>query len=248
VLPLGVLFIKDLKLPNMAIATVSKVNETRKIRIVLADDHPLMRQAIRMWLEKQQDLEVLAEACDGKEAVDVTTKLHPDIVIMDISMPKINGLEATRQIMSSCPDTNILVLTVHTDSEHIQGMIKAGASGYLTKDASGEDVVHAVRAVASGENLISSKILQDTAKDSLNNISPAALNKLNELTLRELFILRMVARGLHNKDIALKLGISLRGVKANLTTIFIKLGADSRTEAISIGLKSGILTIGDLNS
>jgi DNA-binding NarL/FixJ family response regulator len=230
--------------------TTSVLNRTKpnKIRIILADDHPLMRQAIRMWLEKQHDLEVLAEACDGKEAIDLAIKLQPDVVIMDISMPKINGLEATRQIISRCPETNVLVLTVHADTEHIHGMLLAGASGYLTKSASGEDIVHAVRTVAVGENVLPSNIQYDTLEESMNNAGPASSNKLNELTHRELSILKMVAKGMHNKGIALELGLSLRSVKAYLTTIFIKLGAGSRTEAVSIGLKSGILTMNDLNN
>jgi DNA-binding NarL/FixJ family response regulator len=219
----------------------------KRIRIVLADDHPLMRQAIRMWLEKQQDLEVQAEASDGKEIIDIAAKLQPDIVIMDISMPKVNGLEATRQIISKCPGTEVLVLTVHTDAEHINGMLQAGASGYLTKNASGEEIVHAIRAVAAGESILPTKLLYAAVEDFLDNSQVPVTNKLNELTSRELYILKLVAKGMQNKEIAAKLGLSLRGVKANLTTIFIKLGAGSRTEAISIGLKSGILTINDLN-
>jgi two-component system, NarL family, response regulator LiaR len=231
----------------MSVTSAEINNKAKNIKILLADDHPLMRQAIRMWLEKQQDLEVIAEAWDGKEAVDIAVKLLPDIVIMDISMPRINGLEATRQIVSKCPATKILVLTVHTDSEHIHGMIEAGASGYLVKSASGEDVVHAVRMVASGEKMVPPELSQNAIEDPHKGIEPVFVNKLSELTPRELLVLRFVAKGLPNKDIALELGISIRGVKAHLTTVFIKLGAESRTEAISIGLKSGILTIQDLD-
>jgi DNA-binding NarL/FixJ family response regulator len=219
----------------------------KKIRIVLADDHPLMRQAIRMWIEKQQDLEVQAEASDGKELIDIATKLHPDIVVMDISMPKVNGLEATRQIMSKCPGTEVLVLTVHMDSQHVNGMLQAGASGYLTKNASGEQIVHAIRAVASGENILSPNLLYDAVEDFLDNTKAVSIDKSNEFTPRELYILKLVSKGMNNKEIATELGLSLRGVKAKLTTIFIKLGARSRTEAICISLKSGILSVSDLN-
>jgi two-component system, NarL family, response regulator LiaR len=231
------------------VTTVSVSNKIKlkKIRIILADDHPLMRQAIRMWLDKQPDLEVLAEASDGREAIDLALKLQPDVVIIDISMPRINGLEATRQIVSRCPETNVLVLTVHTDTEHIHGMLQAGAVGYLTKNASGEDVVHAVRTVAVGENVLPDNTQYDRADESFNNTLWASSNKLNELTHRELSILKMVAKGMHNKEIAAELGLSLRGIKAYLTTIFIKLGASSRTETVSRGLKSKILTMDDLN-
>jgi DNA-binding NarL/FixJ family response regulator len=231
----------------VAITTVSGKTKLKKIRIVLADDHPLMRQAIRMWLEKQHDLEVLAEASDGREAVDLAYKLQPDVVIIDISMPRVNGLEATRQIISRCPETNVLVLTVHTDTEHIQGMLQAGAVGYLTKDVSGEDVVHAVRTVASGENVLPDNIQYESSGVTLNDTLPISLNKFNELTNRELSILKMVAKGMHNKEIANELGLSLRGVKAYLTTVFLKLGASSRTEAVSRGLKAKILSMDDLN-
>jgi two-component system, NarL family, response regulator LiaR len=231
----------------VATTVVSNKIKLKKIRIILADDHPLMRQAIRMWLDKQHDLEVLAEASDGREAIDLALKLQPDVVIIDISMPRINGLEATRQIISRCPETNVLVLTVHTDTEHIQGMLQAGAAGYLTKNVSGEDVVHAVRTVAAGENVLPENMQYDNLEESLNCSIPAFSNKLNELTHRELSILKMVAKGMHNKEIAAGMGLSLRGVKAYLTTVFIKLGASSRTEAVSIGLKSRILTMDDLN-
>jgi NarL family two-component system response regulator LiaR len=223
----------------MVASTVPTENVIRKIRIVLADDHPLMRQAIRMWLEKQQDLEVVAEANDGKEAVDIAAMLQPDIVIMDISMPKVNGLEATREIISRCPGTEVLVLTVHADTEHIHGMLEAGASGYLTKNVSGEEVVHAVRAVYAGENVL-------PLTEPQENPGPIQSDKLNTLGVRELTVLKWVASGLSNKEIAGKLDLSLRSVKAILTAVFIKLGAASRTEAISIGLKSGILTLNDL--
>jgi len=223
----------------MGEAYTSTDNVFKKIRIVLADDHPLMRQAIRMWLEKQQDLEVVAEASNGKEAIDIATMLQPDIVIMDISMPKMNGMEATRQIISRCPNTEILVLTVHTDMEHIHGILQAGASGYLTKNVSGEEVVHAVRAVYSGENVLPFVEPQE-------DTGLFQADKMNILTNREMKVLKWVASGLTNKEIANKLELSLRSVKSILTSIFVKLGAASRTEAISIGLKSGILTLQDL--
>jgi DNA-binding NarL/FixJ family response regulator len=218
-----------------------------KVRIILADDHPLMRQATRMWLEKQQDLEVIAEACDGKEAIDVTTRLNPDILILDISMPKLNGLEVTKQIVARCPNTEILVLTIHADEEHVMGMLQAGASGYLTKDVPGEEIVHAVRAIISGENILPSAKPLNNLTESVPSSDLWAPNKLNELTRRELTILKLVAKGMPNKDIASRIGLSLRGTKANLTTIFLKMGVSSRTEAISSGLKSGLINLEDLN-
>jgi DNA-binding NarL/FixJ family response regulator len=232
---------------NMTTTSISPNNTIKKIKIVLADDHPLMRQAIRMWLEQQQDLEVLAEASDGRETVDIAVKLQPDVVIMDISMPSVNGLEATKQIISKCPHTGVLVLTVHTDTEHINNMMQAGAKGYLTKNVSGEEVVHAVRLVASGGNVLPNGSFRNIIGDSTKSTDGRnVLNPFYELTSRELLILKMVAKGMSNKSIASKLDISLRSVKANLTNVFIKLGAESRTEAIFFGLKFDVINLDDL--
>lgn len=213
------------------------------IRVVLADDHPLIRQAVRMWLEMNEDIRVVAEACDGKEALEVAVRLNPDVVILDVSMPKLNGLEATRQIVSRCPGTKVLALTVHTDNETIRGMLQAGASGYLTKTVLGNEVVHLVRAVCAGES-----VLPPTFQNDENELKTPRPQKalLNDLTPRELKILRLVAGGYSNKEIATRMGMSLRGVKAVLTVIYIKLGASSRTEATAVALGSGILSLDDL--
>ncbi|MGQ9674366.1 MAG: response regulator transcription factor [Chloroflexota bacterium] len=213
------------------------------IRVVLADDHPLIRQAVRMWLEMNEDIKVVAEACDGKEALEVAIRLNPDVVILDVSMPKLNGLEATRQIVSRCPGTKVLALTVHTDNETIRGMLQAGASGYLTKTVLGNEVVHLVRAVCAGES-----VLPTTFQNDQNELKTPRPQKtlLNDLTPRELKILRLVAGGYSNKEIATRMGMSLRGVKAVLTVIYMKLGASSRTEATAVALSSGILSLNDL--
>lgn len=214
----------------------------QQTRIVLADDHPLMRNALKMWIEEQQDLTVIAEAVNGKEAVEICAKLHPDLVIMDINMPVLNGLEATKQIAAKCPKTEILVITVHSDNEHILSMLRAGAGGYLTKNSSGEELIHAIRTVISGENVLPSTIsLTDIEPDLSSN-----LDKSKGLTARELNLLRLLADGLPNKEIAIRLNLSLRRVKSNLTTLFVKLGVSSRTEAVSASLKSGVLTLKDI--
>jgi DNA-binding NarL/FixJ family response regulator len=219
----------------------SKAN-FQQTRIIIADDHPLMRNALKMWIEEQQDLKVIAEATNGKEAVEICAKLHPDLVIMDINMPILNGLEATKQIVAKCPETEVLVVTVHSDNEHILSIMRAGASGYLTKNSSGEEIVHAVRTVIAGENVLPSTI---PLADVDLALSPDT-DKSKGLTARELSLLRLLAAGLPNKEIAMRLGISLRRVKANLTTLFVKLGVSSRTEAVSTALKSGVLTLQDI--
>ena len=221
--------------------------QPQKTRIILADDHPLLRQALRDVLEKQSDFEVISEASDGEEAVKLATKLIPDVVIMDISMPKLNGLEATKQIKESCPSIGVLVLTVHSDSEHILSILRAGAGGYLTKSVYGEEVVHAVRALVSGETVLSPSVSQQIFKYAFQHATkPRSLNAGDKLSAKELEVLSLAAKGISNKDIALRLGLSLRTVKGYLADLFLKLNVASRTEAVIISLRKGILTLKDL--
>jgi NarL family two-component system response regulator LiaR len=218
-----------------------------KTRIILADDHPLLRQALRDVLEKQRDFEVIAEARDGEEAVKLTTELDPDVVIMDMSMPKLNGLEATRQIKASHPAIAVLVLTVHSDSEHILSVLKAGAGGYLTKSVYGEEVIHAVRSLVCGETVLSPAVSQQIFKYAFQHTTrPKTLDVSNKLSARELEVLSLAAKGISNKDIAIRLGLSLRTVKGRLADLFLKLNVASRTEAVIVGLRKGILTLKDL--
>jgi NarL family two-component system response regulator LiaR len=221
--------------------------KSSKIRIMLADDHPLLRQALRDVLEKQRDFEVIAEANDGEEAVKLATELVPDVVIMDISMPKLNGLEATKQIKVSCPTVAVLALTVHSDNERILSILQAGAGGYLTKSVYGDEVIHAVRALVSGETVLHPTVSQKIFKYAFQHITkPRSLDVGNKLSSRELEVLGLAAKGISNKDIALRLGLSLRTVKGYLADIFLKLDVASRTEAVIVGLRRGILTLDDL--
>lgn len=218
-----------------------------KTRIMLVDDHPLLRQALRNVLEKEHDFEVIAEASDGEEAVKLATKLIPDVVIMDISMPNLNGLEATRQIKASCPTIAILILTVHDDNEHIFSILQAGAGGYLTKSVYGDEVINAVRALVYGETVLSPLVSQQILKYAFQHIrKPLSLDAGDKVTAREMEILRLAAMGISNKDIALRLGLSLRTVKGYLAELFLKLNVASRTEAVIVGLRKGILTLDDL--
>jgi NarL family two-component system response regulator LiaR len=218
-----------------------------KTRIMLADDHPLLRQALRDVLEKQPDFEVIAEASNGEEAVKMTAEMLPDVVIMDISMPILNGLEATRQIKEDNPSVAVLVLTVHSDSEHILSILRAGAGGYLTKSVYGDEVIHAVRALVSGETVLSPAVSQQIFKYAFQHSSrPKDLGTGNTLTSRELEVLHLAAKGISNKDIAQRLGLSLRTVKGYLAGLFQKLNVASRTEAVIICLRKGILTLKDL--
>lgn len=218
-----------------------------RIRIMVADDHPLLRQALRYALEKQPDFEIVAEASNGEEAVQLASELTPDVVIMDISMPKLNGLEATKQIKAKHPRTGILVLTVHNDREHIISILRAGACGYITKSADDNEVINAIRAMLSGETVLSPAVSQQILKNVFEyDQKPMSADTGNRLTFRELEMLRLIAKGISNKDISLKSGLSLRTVKGYLADLFVKLNVASRTEAVVIGLRRGILTLNDL--
>lgn len=222
-------------------------NESDEIAIMLVDDHPLLRQALRNVLEKQADFEIVAETDNGEEAVRLAAELVPDVVIMDISMPKLNGLEATRQIKANNPNIIVLVLTVHDDSEHILGILEAGAAGYLTKSVFGKEVIYAIRSVVAGETVLSGPISQQIIKHALRyTTKPVLLDAGEKLTVRELEVIKLAARGMSNKEIALELNLSLPTIKSYLTDIFGKLKVSSRTEAVITGLRAGFLTIDDL--
>jgi len=221
--------------------------QTDKVTIILADDHPLLRQALSSVLEKQADFEIIAEVGDGMEAVKLATELGPDVLIIDISMPKLSGLEATRQIKEKCPSIAILVLTVHDDSEHILGVLEAGAAGYLTKSVFGDEVVQAVRGVVAGETVLSPSVSKQIIRHALKHITkPVPLGAGEKITKRELQILRLAGRGMSNKDIAEHTNLSLRTVKGYFAEIFSKLNVSSRTEAVITSLRAGILTLNDI--
>ena len=216
-------------------------------RILLADDHPLFCHALRDIMGKQGDFEIVAEANDGEEAVNLTEQLSPDVVIMDISMPKLNGLEATRQIKERFPHVYVLVLTVHSDSEHVLGILQAGADGYLLKSVYSNEVIQAVRSLITGETVLSSSVSRQIYKYAFQHISkPMPLDLGDNLSGREIEILRLTAIGIGNKEIASRLGLSLRTVKGYLTELFSKLNVISRTEAVIVALRRGILTLDDL--
>jgi DNA-binding NarL/FixJ family response regulator len=218
-----------------------------KTTILIADDHPLLRQALRHLLEKYEDFEIVAEAGDGEEAVKLTAELMPDVVIMDIAMPKLNGLEATRQIKAECPAVAVLVLTVHSDIEYILGILEAGAAAYLMKNVFGEEIINAIRSVVTGETILSPSVLKQILKCARRYpTKPFRLDAKEKLSTRELEILKLLSKGISNKDIAQFLNLSERTVKSYLVDIFAKLRVGSRTEAVIIGLRHGFLNMDDL--
>ncbi len=217
-----------------------------KIKILLADDHAVVRQGTRELLEREEDLEVVAEAGDGEEAVRLVAREHPDVVIMDISMPKLNGIEATRQIKASLPATAVLVLTAYDNDQYIFALLEAGAAGYLLKDVHAEELIKAVRAVHAGESVLHPAI----ARKVINRFAPAASKRAEEsvqesLTEREMQVLKLAAKGMTNQEIAQELTLSVRTVQTHLSNIFGKMQVGSRTEAVLQGLKKGWLVLDD---
>jgi len=213
-----------------------------KLRVLIADDHPLVREALHQALDGEEDMEVVAEAGDGEEAVNLATELKPDVVVMDIVMPGLNGIEATRRLKQIAPDIAILILTAYDDDEYVLGLLDAGAAGYLLKSARGRDLAGAIRAIRSGESVLHPNIIAKLLKRA--TVAPAKEHKSRELlSARESEVLRMVALGMSNKEIADTLSLSQRTIKAHLTNTFNKLNVASRSEAIVKGLQWGLVTL-----
>jgi len=222
--------------------------QTKKMSVVLADDHPLMRKALRVTLESEPDIVIVGEAADGVEAVEMAERLNPDLIIMDVTMPNMNGIEATRKIKDKNPNIAILVLTVHDDTEHIMGMLDAGAAGYVTKSIFDQELLKSVRAVISGETVIGPPILKGVLQHALKYMEkPEPVRAKNKLSVRDIEILKLAARGLNNKNIASELNLSPLTVKVYMVEIFSKLNVASRTEAVITALKTGLLTIDDID-
>jgi DNA-binding NarL/FixJ family response regulator len=195
------------------------------IRVLIVDDHSIVREGLSRLVSSFDDLEVVATAADGAEAVDAAAADVPDVVLMDLSMPVMDGVEATRQLCAAHPDVKVVVLTTFADQARILDALDAGAAGYILKDAGPDEIVAAVRAAAAGEAPLDPKAAR-VLLDSQRNQRPA-----RELSSRETEVLGLLATGLANKQIARKLGITERTVKAHLTSIFQQLGVTDRTQA-----------------
>jgi DNA-binding NarL/FixJ family response regulator len=218
-----------------------------KIRILIADDHAVVREGTRRILEQEPDMEVVGEAGDGEEAVNLATSLKPDVAIMDISMPKMDGIEATRLIKAACPSISVLALSAYDDDQFVFSLLEAGAAGYLLKSVRGRELLDAIRAVYSGESVLHPSI----ARKVLNRFvsasgKPERKEPSGMLSDREMEVLKLAAKGLSNQDIAEKLCLSIRTVQGHLGHIFNKLQVGSRTEAVVRALKAGWVTLDDV--
>lgn len=210
------------------------------IRVLVVDDHALHRDGIREILGQQSDLEVVGEAESAERALVLVNQLHPSVVLMDIRLPGINGIDATRRIRRDHPGTKVLVVTAYDDDEYVRSALEAGASGHLSKAAPGRELVEAVRAVATGGTVINPIALTHLLAGANAASLPAS-----ELTGRELAVLRLLAEGLHNKQVATRLGISRRTVERHCDSIYAKLGVGSRTEAVVRGISARLVLVPD---
>ena len=217
--------------------------EGQPIRLLLVDDHPVVRKGTRELLDTEHDFQVVGEAASGEEAILKARELVPDVILMDVSMPGMNGIEATKQIKAERPAQNVLVLTSYDDDAYIFALLEAGAAGYLLKNASEAELLGAVRAVAAGESALHPSV----ARKVLERFSTTSTSSapLDTISPRELEVLRVAATGRTNKEIARDLDISPRTVQVHLANIFSKLGVGSRTEAVLIGIKRGWVSLGD---
>ena len=216
------------------------------IRVVIAEDHTLVREGTRNILEHDSEITVVGEAADGEEAVRTVTELQPDVVVMDVAMPGINGIEATRRIKALCPATAVLGLTAYDDERYVFALLEAGAAGYLLKNVRSGELVAAVKAVNAGESVLAPSIAGKVLRRFIPSDGGSRPDDDHRLTVRQKEVLLLAARGLPNKAIADRLSLSPRTVQIHLTHIFDRLGVASRTEAVVHCLKQGWLTMEDI--
>jgi two-component system, NarL family, response regulator LiaR len=222
----------------------------KKIKVLLVEDHVVVREGTAELLNRQVDIQVVGEAGDGQTAVELATRLHPDVVLMDVALPVLDGISATRKIKQAHPTIAVLALSAHDEDQYVFALLEAGAAGYLLKTVRGHELVEAVRAVHRGEAAlhpaVAKKVLGHLAQSAEKPEPPTPPEE--SLSDRELEVLRLAGRGLSNKEIADRLVLSPRTVQAHFANIFSKLQVGSRTEAVLQGLRRRWLTLEDIDS
>jgi two-component system response regulator NreC len=228
----------------------------KKIRLILVDDHAVIRVGLRTFLQTQADFDVVAEAGNGQEAVDRAMEFHPDVILMDITMPGIDGMEATRRLRVLCPECLVLALTVHDDKQYLMQMLAAGASGYITKQAAADELVEAIHTIASGnvylQPALARWLLEDYQRLARQGISaPPVLSEsadgkvigLEILSLRERQVLEMIAQGISNQEIGERLALSHKTIARHRERIMKKLNMHSRTELVKFAIRTGLVQL-----
>ncbi len=212
--------------------------QSKKTRVLLADDHAILRKGVRMLIDSQPDLEVVGEAKTGREAIDEARKLKPDVVVMDVSMPELNGIEGTRQICDELTQTKVLGLSMHKDAVYVREILRAGARGYLLKDSEDDDLLRAIRAVSRGEAFLSPAISDAVLSDYRKHVS----NPVDLLTSREREVLTMIAEGKTNKEIANALNLSVYTVESHRGSVMEKLNLHNTGDIVRFALRNGLMS------
>lgn len=220
------------------------------IRILIADDHPLLRQGIRNFLSLEPEFEIVGEAADGEETVSQSLLLQPDVLLLDINMPKANGIEVAKRLRELAPKIRILALTIHDDENYMMEMIQSGAAGYLLKDVEPSMMLLAIRRVHAGESFVEPSLTNKlfrgiTSREDANKVSqPVGQKDGEKLSAREVEVVQLIGRGMSNAEIARELFLSEKTVKNHLTNIFRKIGVTDRTQAVLYAIKHKIVQVG----
>lgn len=215
-----------------------------KLSVILADDHQVIREGLRNLIADQSDMEVIAEASNGREAIDLCDEMQPDVVVMDVAMPDLNGIEATRQIISECPNTKVLALSMHSDKHYAAGMLGAGASGYVLKDCAFDELADAIRRIASGSSYLSPEIEGVVLRDYVERLSgQGGDSAFSVLTDREREVLQLVAEGHTTKQIAGDLHVSVKTVESHRQNIMDKLEIRSIAELTKYAIREGLTSL-----
>jgi DNA-binding NarL/FixJ family response regulator len=209
------------------------------LRIVLADDHAVVREGLKALIDRQPDMEVVGEAGDGRAAIDVTERLKPDVVVMDLSMPVLNGTRAAKELMWRNPDLKILALTVHEERSYLRELLEAGAAGYLLKRVAAEELVHAIRRVAEGGVYVDGRLIPDVLERFFRTPGKETRSEGKALTPREEEVMRLIARGYSNKEIAGQLSVSVKTVETHKARATEKLGIHNRAGIVRYAMQQG---------
>ncbi len=213
------------------------------IKVLLVDDHAIIREGLRSLLEKQPEMEVIADTDDGRKSIELVQELLPDIVIMDITMPGLNGIEATRQITTESPDVKVIALSIHSKRRFVADMLSAGATGYILKECLFDELIQAIKTVAAGGRYLSPRITDIVVSDYVKRLSAAADSPFEALTTREREVLQLVAEGKSTKQIALELHVSTKTIEANRRQIMEKLDIHSVAELTKYAVREGLTTL-----